>query len=120
MVCSNICFLFLVFAMVQIQMRWKRDTVVRHNPWRIAFKGHTQELLQKTEADIIFDKQKISYGEVPILLENHTIHTTERTEVELIMDIELNGPPLSFHRVILNIGTSRYTVDVFIPYSAKV
>ena len=60
MVCSKICFLFIVFGMVQIQLRWKRDDVVRFKPWRVAFKGHTTDVQQKTVAPIEFQKKKLS------------------------------------------------------------
>ena len=117
MVCSKICFLFIVFGMVQIQLRWKRDDVVRFKPWRVAFKGHTTDVQQKTVAPIEFQKKKLSYGESPIGLHSNGIQSNERIEVEMIMDIVLHGPPLSFHRLTVQISTEQSVVDLFIPYS---
>ena len=103
--------------MVQIQLRWKRDENIIHKPWRVAYKGQTNQVPQKTGSDITFQKQKVSYGEVPLKLNSNKILSKERTEVELTMDIELHGPPLSFHRLTLLFSTKEFTTDIFVPYS---
>lgn len=117
MVCSKICFLFIVFGMVQIQLRWKRDDVIRFKPWRVAFKGHTTDVHQKTVAPIEFQKKKISYGECPIYVHDNKIQSHERIEVEMIIDMELHGPPLSFHRINPIGSPILFSIDLFVPYS---
>lgn len=117
MCCGKLLLFFFIFAMVQIQLRWKRDDTIIHKPWRVAFKGQTNQVLQKTASDIIFQKQKISYGEVPLDIIESKLISKERTEVEITMEIELHGPPLSFHRLSLLFSTKEYTTDIFVPYS---
>ena len=120
MICKTIFMGLLLFAFVQIQLRWKRDEVITNKPWLVLWKGKTESITQKTGADFRFSAYSNKYGDALLKyneLENHFM-PRERSEVEMQVVATVNGPPLSFHRLVVLVNNQEIrTLDVFVPTS---
>jgi hypothetical protein len=122
MMCTRILTVLLIFAFVQIQLRWKRDEVVTQSPWLLLWKGKTTGLTQNTGTDFQFEAFSRKYGTPLISYDEikNTFTPKERTEVEIHAVVKLNGPPLSFHRVVILVNDQPLrTLDMFIPNTGE-
>lgn len=122
MMCTRILTILLIFAFVQIQLRWKRDEVVTQSPWLVLWKGKTAGLTQNTGTDFQFEAFSRKYGTPLISYDEikNTFTPKERTEVEIHAVVKLNGPPLSFHRVVILVNDQPLrTLDLFIPNTGE-
>ncbi len=116
--CCNLFYLFLIFAFIQIQFRWKQDKVISHAPWMVVWKGGTSNLEYETGSDLIFDATSIKYGSPPVVYSEGKFVLSERTEIELHIVAKIEAPPLSFHRISVMINDKEVrTLDMFVPKS---
>ena len=120
MICKAIFIGLFFFAFVQIQLRWKRDEVITNKPWLVLWKGNTDSITQQTGADFRFKAYSNKYGNALVSyseLENH-FAPRERAEVEMQVVATINGPALSFHRLVILINNKPIrTLDMFMPSS---
>jgi len=80
----------LIFAFVQIQLRWRQDeSITRVVKW----KAQTENVTQQTGARFMFQKTQFSN--------------------EMQLSLKITAPPHSNHRVIVD----SMTIDVYIPPS---
>ena len=122
MMCTRILTTLLIFAFVQVQLRWKRDETITQSPWLILWKGKTSHLTQTTGADFEFDAFSMKYG-TPLISYDETKNTfgpKERTEVEIHTVVKIHGPPLSFHRIVVMVNDIHIRVlDMFMPNTGE-
>jgi len=118
MICRCILTVLLVFALVQIQLSWRRDEKITHKPWLMLWKGDTRDITQHTGTTFKFKAFSRKYGEPLVGYDElkNSFYPRERTEVEIHIVLTLSGPPLSFHRVVLSMNNIPLrTIDIFIP-----
>ena len=102
--CDRLLILFVLFAFIQFQLRWDRDAEVVAKPWQVHAKGHTNGIFEQTGTYIEFTRAAISYGTPSIKVTPDSIVSKDRHEIGILVHANVTGPPMSFHRVVLEIN----------------
>ena len=113
-VCCNLFYIFIIFAFVQIQFRWKQDK--KNSQWMVIWKGNTTNVTYETGTDVSFNLNSIKYG-VPLMnYRNNNFVIRERCETVVHIVAKIYAPALSFHRISLLINDQEIrTLDLFVP-----
>lgn len=121
MMCGRTITLLLIFAFVQIQLRWRRDEVITQTPWLVLWKGITNNITQHTGTDVQFEAFSRKYGTPLISYDEMKFYVKERTEVEIHAVVKVYGPALSFHRIAILVNDVHVRIlDLFIPNTGEV
>jgi hypothetical protein len=114
--CRSILFLLVVFTFVQIQIRWKRDSMILVKSWNFKTLGNTYNLSNSTGN--IF--QFVDMSDI-IRIRDNVISIKDKSPVEIHGIVNIIGPSLSFHRVVLTSNDIVLrTVNVQVPYIKSV
>ena len=99
--CDRIMIVFLAFSFVQFSFRWESDKEVVKAPWQIYVMGDTDRIDVKSSSNIIFTKKATAYGTPTSKVSKDVIHALDRQEIFIILNANVTGPPMSFHRIQL-------------------
>lgn len=102
--CDRLLILFVLFAFIQFQLRWDRDEEVILRPWQVYAKGETMPIGQKQGTYIKFTKASIAYGTPTAEVLHDKIISKDRHEIIITINANITGPPMSFHRIVLQVG----------------
>ena len=91
--------LFVVFAFIQIQLRWKRD--VENIPkWSITLKGNSSSLREGQTSKIVF-YEKSTIGKPPITISKDKLIFHDNYEVFGFFHAKVDAAPLSYHKLVI-------------------
>lgn len=100
-----IFFLFVVFAFIQIQLRWKRD--VENIPkWSLTLKGNSSSLEVGQTSKIVF-YEKFTTGKPPITISEDKLVFNDDYEVFGFFHAKVDAVPLSYHKLIIKSASLR-------------
>jgi len=107
--CRFVFYTLFVYAIVQIQFRWKHDSEEETKPWRKVFYGNTS-LYNATAT--VFQFPESTGTRLTVL--NNTFTVERAVPVEIHGIINIKGPPLQLHRfeIISNGVTLRAITSV--------
>lgn len=115
-VCCHLFYIFIIFAVVQIQFRWREDK--QSSQWMAIWMGNTTNLSYETGSDVFFGSKSIKYGIPLVTHKDNNFVVRERCETVIHIVAKVSGPPLSFHRISLLINdVEKRTLDLFVPKS---
>ena len=100
-----IFFLFVIFAFIQIQLRWKRD--VENIPkWGLSLKGNSSSLREGQSSKIVF-YEKSTIGKPPITISKDKLIFNDDYEVFGFFHANIEGAPLSYHKLVIKSASLR-------------
>lgn len=91
--------LFVVFAFIQIQLRWKRD-VINIPKWKLTLKGNSSSLREGQTSKIVFYEKSTS-GKPPITISKDKLVFHDNYEVFGFFHAKIEGAPLSYHKLVI-------------------
>lgn len=97
--------LFVVFAFIQIQLRWKRD--IKNIPnWSLTLKGNSSSLREGQTSKIVFYEKSTS-GKPPITISKDKLVFHDNYEVFGFFHAKVEGVPLSYHKLVIKSASLR-------------
>ena len=101
--CDRIMILFLAFSFVQFISRWESDSEIARAPWQIYVMGDSKKTPMKSSSPIVFSKRATAYGTPTSKITDSYIYSTDRQEIFIILNANVTGPPMSFHRIQITV-----------------
>lgn len=112
--CDRLLVLFLAFAFIEFQLRWERDEEVVREAWNVVFKGTASPLSKKSGSYVLFTQKSVPYGRAPVEAVRDGIISKDRSYIKASVFANITGPPLSFHRIILEAnGVEERDMSIF-------
>ena len=102
--CDRILLLFLFFSICQYITQWRMDFTIVNSPWKIGVRGQSEKMHFKSSSYITFSEQAIFYGNPIVNVTESTLHASDRQEIDIVIYVNVSGPPMSFHRLALTVN----------------
>lgn len=102
--CDRLLVIFCTFAFFQLILRWKRDFSVGVKAWQMFARGDITTVAPRTSQYMTFDKTAVAYGVPMANMKSYGIEPRERSEIFVLLNVNVTAPPMSFHRATLSIN----------------
>lgn len=97
--CDRIVFIFALLSVMQYISRWDSDEKISSAPWQLFAVGMSNKTQVGESTDVTFDTQALAYGHPSVEIYRDKIVSTDRQEMFMLVNVNISGPPMSFHRI---------------------